>query len=237
MIDVTNKPYFSYNDVIEGLLEPISSHADVQLISFNRRFKNQEKIIISTNKAHTVDYYARGLYRYGLFEKTPETYESGYHMWDHLLYDPSDVYKFIRKQYGKAHGLTIIQQHGDYFDSFIFGTEPNNHQVNNFYLNQKELFAGFIDDFYQTMHLTLQGLANYGILVPFNASDTCSSTASLSPRQQDCALLLTEGLTAKEIAKALELSHRTVEEYIDVIKTKFEAKNRPHLIKKLQKHL
>jgi len=236
MIDVTNNPYFSYNDIIERLMDPISRQVDVQLISFNRRFQNQEKIIISTNKDHTVDYYARGLYRYGLFEKAPRTYESGFHMWDHLLYDPSDVYKFIRTKYGKAHGLTIIQQHGDYFDTFIFATEPNNHQVNNFYLNQKELFAGFIDDFYQTMHLTLQKLANYGIRVPFNTSDFICPVVSLSSRQQDCALLMIEGHTAKEIAKALDISHRTVEEYIGVLKTKFEAKNRLHLIKKLQKH-
>jgi DNA-binding CsgD family transcriptional regulator len=84
---------------------------------------------------------------------------------------------------------------------------------------------------------TLLELSKHKIFVPFNTSSDESQLITLSPRQQDCAILMAQELTAKEIAKALQLSHRTVEEHIDILKTKFEAKNRVHLLGLLQKYL
>ena len=189
------------------------------------------------NKEHTVDYYASGFYRYGLFEKDSQQYESGFHMWDHLPCDPHKIYEHARRVHSVAHGLTVIQQYGEYCDMFLFATKPNNPQINNFYFNRKGLFEQFIEDFYSTLAPTLLELSHHKIFVPFSTGSDEGPLITLSPRQQDCALLMAQGLTAKEIAKALRLSPRTVEEYIDILKAKFEAKNRVHLLGMLQKHL
>ena len=61
------------------------------------------------------------------------------------------------------------------------------------------------------------------VVVPYRTEDDGGFLVKLSQRQQDCALLLVEGLTSKEIAKTLHLSYRTVEEYINILKVKFES--------------
>lgn len=72
--------------------------------------------MISTNKRLGVDYYSLEFYRYGLFNRSPHTYDSGFHMWDHLACDPHKIYEHVRREHSLAHGLTIVQQHGDYCD-------------------------------------------------------------------------------------------------------------------------
>jgi DNA-binding CsgD family transcriptional regulator len=237
MVDITKHPYFSYRHIVDPLFERIRKQIYVQPQVFSRKYPNQERFEIVSNKELWIDYHSSEFYQYGLFEKDSQKYESGFHMWDHLPCDPHNIYEYARREHSVAHGLTIIQQHGEYCDMFLFATKPNNSQINNFYLNQKKLFEEFIVDFYSALAPTLLELSHHKIFVPFNTSDDESPLITLSPRQQDCALLMAQGLTAKEIAKALNLSPRTVEEYIDILKAKFGAKNRVHLLGMLQKHL
>lgn len=55
----------------------------------------------------------------------------------------------------------------------------------------------------------------------------------LSVRQQQCANLLLQGMTAKQIAKELNLSGRTIEHYIENLKKKLQCKNKAQLLCKL----
>lgn len=52
----------------------------------------------------------------------------------------------------------------------------------------------------------------------------------LSKRQTECLYYLTRGKTAKEIANILNLSCRTVEHYLDTIKTKWNCNSRQELL-------
>lgn len=237
MVDLTRHPFFSYDDIINKLDEPLKRQANIGLAWFGRKTSDEKKVLISPYRDHVLDYHSREFYKFGLFERPQKAYESGFSMWDHLPCDPHRIYEHTRRVHGLAHGLTIVKQYEDHTDLFLFATKPGNSQVNNFYLNEKEQFHTFIEKFYETMEPAIQGLEKYKIFIPYNTNFYKGPVASLSPRQLDCALLMTEGYTAKEIGKALALSHRTVEEYIDVLKLKFEAKNRLHLVHKLQKHL
>lgn len=237
MIDLSQAPCFSFNHLIDALLVPIRAQADIRTVIFSRRFLNQEKIIIATNKDTTLDYFAKEFYRYGLFEKDSKIYQSGFHMWDHLLFDPNGIYRYMRTKHSVAHGLTIVQQHGDYCDFFVFTSAPNNPQINNFYLNHKDLFTRFIADFYNSIAPEMPELLRHKIFVPANTCQSKHDLITLSPRQEECAHLMLDGLTTKEIARSLNLSPRTVQEYIDLMKVKFDARNRLHLQTLLQKYL
>ncbi len=235
MVDITKYPYFAYDHIVEALMEPIKQHVDLEFLMFARKFPDQMRFVISYHHSQTIDYYAHGLYNHGLFEKDSTTYESGFHMWDHLPCDPNGIYNEVKRDHSLAHGLTIVEQHGDYCDTFLFATTPDNDSVNNFYLNNKDLFTQFVRDFYEALRSEFDVLAQHKIFVPFNRDSV--PLVTLSPRQQECAILMIEGFTTKEIARALDLSPRTVQEYIDIIKDKFEARNRLHLQGMLKKHL
>lgn len=56
------------------------------------------------------------------------------------------------------------------------------------------------------------------------------STVKLTPRERQVVMLLRKGNTSKEIARALEISPRTVEDYRARLLAKFEVKNVAELL-------
>jgi DNA-binding CsgD family transcriptional regulator len=61
------------------------------------------------------------------------------------------------------------------------------------------------------------------------------SFCKLSKQQRNCLNLIIKGFTAKEIAKQLNLSTRTVEGYTEIIKEKLNCKSKAEIIIKLLK--
>lgn len=54
--------------------------------------------------------------------------------------------------------------------------------------------------------------------------------ASLTPRQREIVLALSQGLTSKEIARRLGVQPRTVEYHIAHLKQRLDARSRPELV-------
>lgn len=84
---------------------------------------------------------------------------------------------------------------------------------------------------------SLLEIANLGLLNSGNKIENAIgaeyNNVYLSKQQLICAKLLLKGMTAKEIANYLNLSPRTIESYIDVIKNKLGCHNKTELILKL----
>lgn len=66
----------------------------------------------------------------------------------------------------------------------------------------------------------------------YTLSDHTQHSFNLSRRQEECLFFLIRGKTTKQIASILNLSPRTVEDYIDNIKIKFDCLSRHQLIDK-----
>jgi PAS domain S-box-containing protein len=60
-----------------------------------------------------------------------------------------------------------------------------------------------------------------------------SLRASLTPRERDIAALLIKGLTGKEVARALDISPRTVDIYKTRLLRKYAVTNTPDLVQRL----
>lgn len=58
-------------------------------------------------------------------------------------------------------------------------------------------------------------------------------TVKVTQRQKECINLLLTGATSLEIAQKLNVSPRTIESYIDLLKSKFHARNKTDLVIKL----
>ncbi|MBX9805337.1 MAG: helix-turn-helix transcriptional regulator [Alphaproteobacteria bacterium] len=237
-MDISRFNYFSYQDRLDPILSPITSRANIKLLTFRRCYPNREQFLISGNDHFQKVYYPQELYRHGYFEKEIKSFESAFHLWDHLPPDyPRYIYNYMQNHHHIAHGLTITQQHEDYCDFFVFASEPGNTEINNFYINRKELFSEFIKAFYQNLHPVIEYLSHHRFILPSSSIKMTSKFAPLTPRQRECGVLMIEGLTTKEIAKSLNISHRTVEEYINTLKSKFEAKTRSQLSYELRQYI
>ncbi len=86
---------------------------------------------------------------------------------------------------------------------------------------------------------SLSRLTTLGLLSPPTNYGTTSMvpppapTTPLSQREKECLDFTLKNFTAKEIAKELGLSHRTIEEYLNNLKRKFKVASKHELIKKL----
>jgi LuxR family transcriptional regulator of spore coat protein len=63
-----------------------------------------------------------------------------------------------------------------------------------------------------------------------DVGDRAPAASLLSSREQEILLGIAAGLSAKQIARSLLLSHRTVERHIENIRVKMQARNTAHLI-------
>lgn len=238
MVDITQKPFFHYNDAISPFLVPLQSQADVQFLGLRRVFSARERLLISCEKDWAIDFYTiNRLYRYGIHERPIDEVETGFFMWDHMPNLPQEICGHARQKHNFAHVLFILVKHQGHLDTFSFATKPGNSQINNFYLNQKNLFIAFMENFYHQMAETLTELSAHRFMMPGDIQLNSNPLLTLSPRQKECAILLTEGDSTKEIAQKLSLSPRTVEYHIDAMREKLHAKNRIQLIHSLKSHL
>lgn len=228
-MDISRFPYFSYSQLIDQTLAPLTSEVELPFFSFRRRFNNFEQICMFKAREFTIDYYAKEFYKIGYFEMEAMNYEHTFYMWDHLSGPSLIIYEYMRQKYAYAHGLTILLQNDEYCDFFSFGAHANHDNINNFYLNKKDLFLIFINQFYQNTGHIFQHLSKYKFYLPGNPMNKDKIEDMLSPRQLECGQLILSGLTAKEIGRKLNLSPRTVEDHIQVLKVKLGAKNRAQL--------
>jgi len=238
MLDITQKPYFCYDNAISQLLQAIQSRADIHFHGFRRKFQDDQQFMISNSqkRGFWIKYWGE-LYHYGVFEKNTHLFPSAFNMWDHLPFAPPEIYDHLKNKYNEAHGLTIIQQYDTHTDSFIFATSSGNNQSNHFYLNQKELFIDFMNNFYSLLKDELSYLTQHTFILPGNTPYVGDPISSLTHRQIECAQFLVKGLSAKEIGRKLSLSPRTVESHLDVLKGKFRIKEREQLIKALSRFM
>lgn len=88
-----------------------------------------------------------------------------------------------------------------------------------------------------TLADSLALIAKMGLFIPIEnliASIGCEMKGMyLSKQQKLCGQLLLTGISTKEIARRMKLSPRTVESYVDNLKTKFKCHNKTELIIKL----
>ena len=159
------------------------------------------------------------------------------------------------RQLNVDHGIYLIYPHNDYCEFFAFASTCDHPEVVNFYLNNLDVLQKFTHYFKERASKLLQNAENNKIVLPyhqvkiqsFSTSDLHEALnaqlnpssyqdekkISLSQRQTDCVNLLLTGATSKEIAMQLNLSYRTVEDYINSLKQKFNARNKVELILKL----
>ncbi|MNY38063.1 Tetrathionate response regulatory protein TtrR [compost metagenome] len=64
-------------------------------------------------------------------------------------------------------------------------------------------------------------------------SDRRKTVVHLTPREREIVKLLAKGLTSKQIAKLLEMSHRTVEAHRTRIGRKLDAKTTVEIVSKI----
>lgn len=144
--------------------------------------------------------------------------------------------------YNIANGITIAERNARYVDYYCFGADAKKFSiVNNFYLVNLDLLQNYGHYFKEKANLLIDHFEKDKIILSntIEIDDSALTNqfylSNLSNRQLQCANLLLEGNTVKEIAAYLNLSPRTIETYIDHLKHKLNCHTKTDLIVKLTK--
>lgn len=215
----------------------------IKYFSYGRHYNDGGRIWLCNTPENIEHYYSNNLYRYGNSEAHPTSYQSQIVLWSTL--PNQGVFEFVRQR-NIGDGIFIINPKKEYCEFLAFALEKPCIQNINAYLTYLESFKKFGDYFKQTANnLIKQGELNK-IYLPYHNNTlpsmqdpdlsallNISANLKLAPRQYQCARLLLQGKNTKEIAKECSLSPRTVESYINNLKTKFRCLNKTELLFKL----
>lgn len=158
--------------------------------------------------------------------------------------------------HGARHPFTLIQKNDDSVDYYHFATHRSEETINQVYLHNRDLLKLFILYFKEKIAALFHLQKAYQM--PFIISDDTSSFSAasqipyheknmrkafldalyshkhpLSNREFSCLQLIAKNFTAKQIARELNISHRTVELHIQKILEKLGFSSKAELISNL----
>lgn len=238
--------FTSARDIFE-ICKPLNKFG---ITSFNyiRNYYNGSQVNLSNTPLWLEHFYEQEYYNIGAFENHPKNYENGALLWPSL--SGQKVFYDARTYYDIDNGITVVEKHQNCCDFFYFGSTSKNTQATNFYINNSDLLKKFILYFRESGKKILKAAEKSRIIRPDllwdkknNKRDTNLNqlreeflndikleekvlTESfqgkrISSKQACCLHYISKGKTAKEIAKLMGISNRTVEAHIAMLKSKF----------------
>jgi DNA-binding CsgD family transcriptional regulator len=169
-------------------------------------------------------------------------------LWDHNLFDAP--LGLARNEFNIANGICFLERKPDCYYMTAFATNNMVTNALDYYLNNFDTLRNFIQHFRDAKSDLLTELDKKRIILEKPAQDPNKDLLLLDPSLQntrktvyfgkrksyitlqelECIKRLPLGKTAKEIARDLKLSHRTVESYFNRVMTRVGCKNKMDLI-------
>jgi len=217
----------SCSDVAEMMLPLLKKHG---ITVFNYyKYCDDGMIRLSTHQEWTEHYFNKG---YPSINTVPPTYlqkKLNYFIW--MIDDCPAILRDAAFNFNIANGISIAKKSKNGMEFYCFGTTLKNTAIiNNFYLNNLDVLLNYCDHFKDQARKLLKA---YDKIVLSPIHNNISSKNILTRRQNDCALLLLNGMKYHEIANKLNLSRRTIETHVEYLKTKLNCRNKSELIIKL----
>lgn len=235
---------------VEQLCAPALNSIGITYFNYIKIYHNNSSRELLTNNASWIDhFYKNSLYNSIGTVDIEHLLPKGYFLWSELdLNDP--VYAQGRESFNIDNGVSFVIKRKDVTFLYIFASTKDNYKINNFYIRNIDLFKRFILYFNDAGSPLMKRAAKNRIYLPEkqiiipdriienNISKSArekfynkthidrfyllseSDDLYLTKKQAECVAYFIEGATAKQCAKLLNISHRTVEGYLRDIKIK-----------------
>lgn len=174
---------------------------------------------------------------------------SYYFLWEPNL--PVHPVSMARNEFDICNGLTFVERYPTHYYMIAFAASHSNHGILDFYLNNIEVLRNFIRNFKEQQTRLLKTLESQPFILPppqidENLKDMLLNNRKnripvifrgkksyLTLKEYSCIRLLPAGLSAKQIGRTLNISHRTVEQYFERIKKRVGCTTKYDLIQLL----
>lgn len=253
-----NKGITSCSEVM-SVCSPLYGLLDVTYFNYVKIFPNGSRSVLTDRVDFITQYYSDPkLYTTNAvisMEKLQKT-----SMFMSCEFKDQLSYQVARRDFDIDNGLTIVHPSEEFLELYYFGTKKENYTHVEFYKSNIDLFYRFILYFKERASDLIEGADKDRFFLPGVVYDEqpsdleknivfvrksfleatkptkivtkCSdeSLVLLSYREAEVMYHLSKQLTAKQAAKCLNISYRTVESHVLKIKEKLGYKNKSDLL-------
>jgi DNA-binding CsgD family transcriptional regulator len=144
----------------------------------------------------------------------------------------------VKNYFNLSNFFNLVERHPGYINLYCLGAEASNTDIINFYLNKMDVLQNFKRKFDSTAKNLVQTAFDHRVLLPthmlptYKGLPSTAKQSQLTKRQTECLYYLTQGMSIKQIAHAMLLSHRTVAHYLDAVKARLGCESRVELFEK-----
>ena len=243
--------FFTSSQAVDAIVQPLKQYFGLSSFIYQKNFDDGTEIRLFNQPKWCAFFYEHELYKKSAFESKPSQYVKNRILWNQIPWHSAVLSK--AREFNIAHGITFVEPTADGCEFFFMGAPVDQPQVMQRYITRIDLLEKFIVYFREKAAPLIEQAKHNKIHIPnkFEAAplalieSQCSFDSSgflatlnpalqlLSPRERECADLLAKGYTVKMMGRALNLSPRTVETYVEHIKTKLNANSKADLIRVL----
>ena len=223
--------FFNCSNEINNIIQPLAKYFDLDSFVFQKIYADGSEIRLTNQPQWAQHFYVNKLYQSSIFEANAEDFKQQFTVWAHIP-EHSPVLNEARK-FGIDYGVTLANAATDGMEFYFLGTTSGKAGIMKKYLANLDLLEKFTLYFKQTASSLIDQAYRERLLInkeivlehkqnPIDKDDFLLQLMqiTMTSRELDCAKLLARGFTAKMIALQLNLSYRTVEEYINRLKEK-----------------
>ncbi len=165
------------------------------------------------------------------FKKSHTPQQSYWFLWDEEL--SHGPIKLAREEHQWHHGLTLVKRYHDYYDMIAVAMPHDCPNASSYYMNRMPAIEQFMTGFSNHAPEFFKAMTSSPILLPeenrdLNYQELCLPKNNrfqfgdvyITAQELKCLTMKLQGCSYKEIANAHQLSPRTVETYLNRIKTR-----------------
>ena len=171
------------------------------------------------------------------FKKSHTQKQSYWFLWDEEL--SHAPIKLAREEHQWHHGLTLVKRHHDYYDMIAVAMPQDCPNAASYYMNRMPAIEQFMTGFSSHAPDLFKTMINSPLLLPEQNRDPNYQALCLvkdnrlqfcdtyiTSQELKCLTMKLQGYSYKEIANHHQLSPRTVETYLNRIKTRSGISNK-----------
>lgn len=254
---IVYQPFRDLSTCVQNICDPLLKHTDISTFGMTREYFDGRRIVLSTRGDWIENYFQKEYF--GRVHQYNAFYHTEFTLWE--AHKADEMVRDARVNFNIDHGITLCKFTENYVEFYHFSAKNEHYEIINWYINNLNMLRrfsnafsraiqkpmGMLKPFYAWDHI--QTLRSYYQALqerrsPLRAEITHHNSwraegeyshISLTAQETATIVQLLRGNTAKQAAKSLGLSPRTVEFYIQRIKKKFGCQNKSALLNMILK--
>ncbi|CAM4452090.1 MAG: hypothetical protein LEGION0398_MBIBDBAK_00766 [Legionellaceae bacterium] len=242
----------SLSETIDTICQPLKKLIGLEQFIYRKTFHDGKRVYLTNTAKQLHWYFENHFYLIDGYQGKPDSYKNEFAIWPLPGQNPLFLNEMINA-FDCGNGFTIVETTSDGMDVFFYLISGTKNSDPNIYLTNLNALIKFNIYFKEKARDLIRKISNTGALIldsnlqinnskeeEFNHFiseislpnyiEINKNKITLTNRENECLQLIKFGNTNKEIARKLGISPRTVETYLNQIKTKTGIRTQKSLI-------